>query len=164
MLAFALATISSNTQLIKATAKGALLDPKLDTYNGITPAWRSHLVRSLHPSLLIANLLELLLSSPQKAWQAAQTEKIFKLIRSYSDNVPGHYYTSGCQDAAKENVQVWQTLIVPALRDFNLAESSILPVSKRLIHAKACDHYKRQLEPWLITFEKKTSEWIEFPV
>ncbi|GAA5835496.1 hypothetical protein JCM5353_002375 [Sporobolomyces roseus] len=145
LLAFALATISANTQLIKATAKGALLDPKLDTYNGITPAWRSRL----------------------HAWRATQIEKVFNLLRSSAKQVPQHPAYSFCvnpREKCSTNTEVWQALTVPALSDFDLSKNPLLPVGKHLLCAKVCDDYKRTLMPWLNKFETETSEWIEFPV
>lgn len=89
---------------------------------------------------------------------------MFTLLRSYSATVPGHIHNYGCKDTAIEKQQVWPSIILPALADFNLSKSPILPVRNRLLCAKVCDNYKREMETWLVKFENETSEWIEFPV
>jgi len=92
-------------------------------------------------------------------------------MRSGTNQLPPHppfctdQHVQRCTDQQRcKREKVWQSLAVLALSDFDLSKTPLLPVGKHLLCAEICDGYKRTLQPWVVKFEKETSEWIEFDV
>ncbi|GAA5845318.1 hypothetical protein JCM5353_006461 [Sporobolomyces roseus] len=139
LLAFALATATSNDTLIKATAKEALLDPGLEKYSAISSFWRFRL----------------------KAWQAQHLDKILRTLGEYSDRAT---YSCSCRPEDCAGDHSWHVLVGLGLRSYTSKKEQVFSLRNRLRDVKMCDYQKSYKEEDVAKFERDISQWAEFPV